>query len=116
MKNESSPKRNDEMIDSNDIGKACGKDTEEGGIKKNVIQNGINSKNKEKNKKTESDNSKTKLVKVERKKGTKKSLSLGMKNESSPKRNDDINGKVKAGGKDTDKNINHLTTQIQIRT
>lgn len=30
MKNESSPKRNDEMIDSNDIGK----DTEEGGIKK----------------------------------------------------------------------------------
>ena len=34
MKNESSPKRNDEMIDSNDIGKACGKDTEEGGIKK----------------------------------------------------------------------------------
>ena len=41
-------------------------------------------------------------MKVERKKGTKKSLSLGMKNESSPKRNDDINGKVKAGGKDTE--------------
>ena len=68
----------------------------------NGIQNGINSKDKEKNKKTESDNSKTKLVKVERKKGTKKSLSLGMKNESSPKRNGDINGKVKAGGKDTE--------------
>ena len=34
MKNESSPKRNEEMIDSDDIGKACGKGTEEGGIKK----------------------------------------------------------------------------------